>query len=472
MKKEVSIKYPDGSIHRVFVKDLRVTNNNEVVIIYADEAYDDRVFFTEIVWADGVWVKSANNKPLKYYSENLREDDFNLSRQIINELGDYIGLYEDTIVKKQPEVQKDNLFKELNIKHLDGSTHNALVEDVRITNDNKVIIIYQDKDNNNKKVFTEIVYKDGGWQKNPHTLPFEKYKGNFINMDYNLKRQILDQLGDYIPVYKSQVQENVTKTSSEKSLDELEKLAQKVEQELSQSISQASKPKLDEKNNDEIKNINMIIKANTGDTGFSTSSIFNVEESSVQNIYNPGLLNEDSTSKINSLYDADFQNNTMKMAQVQRLTDLKNVSSFFEAIAPKYDTNSNEIINQYKEALVSPEDKEDIATSVIRSFGDSFDIASLPPVVSFKTNSGNTYNVSFHSCSDVKLYLAVNQATELKVSIDDVDNNAYEDPLTSALHYELPLEIKRGDLVKTNGVGDELAEFNYRAGDKWIRKGI
>ena len=105
MRKNMSISYPDGSIHNVIVTQADVTKNGHIVICYYDITDGMRAAFSEIIKEDDQYYKNPNHHEWEYYVNRFQPFDREISDFIVGSLPDKLGLYNKTANK--PELPPD-----------------------------------------------------------------------------------------------------------------------------------------------------------------------------------------------------------------------------------------------------------------------------------------------------------------------------------------------------------------------------
>ena len=96
----------------------------------------------------------------------------------------------------------------------------------------------------------------------------------------------------------------------------------------------------------------------------------------------------------------------------------------------------------YKSIEIDEDDTKELVRYIEARLGDESDISLISPNRRFEVSSGNKFAVTFVSCDERPLFYEV--AASDKLAVDMSVSSAYgyySDPLSLALHHELPLEL-------------------------------
>lgn len=285
--------------------------------------------------------------------------------------------------------------RNITIKYPDGTLHSISVYRVDRTRDGRVIISYYDNTNSGEDSFTEIRLYDGEWQKVPSHGEWSEYSEQFLPFNQQYSDQIIMSLPELIQLFGTQKQETQ------------QEIQQPIALKQSDVLNPPKKP---------LEHITVVLFANAGGS--------RVEQTS-------------------TTYDSNT--NTSQ----NQINDILNNSAVFKG---PY-VGETEAYRKYD---ISNQEKQEIFERLIQDYGFNFDISDIPP----RRQMNSKYRVSFSSCDSWNLLVNdIIPADELFIDCSDTSNATYPDNLSSALHYELPLEIRIGNNIKTNGVERKNGQY-------------
>ena len=278
--------------------------------------------------------------------------------------------------------------REIYMMFPDKTVHQVVVYQANITQDGKVVISYYDMTEGMQDSFSEIINIDGVMTKKENSLEWNDYVKQFKPFSKNMSDRMVISFPEVIGLYNEKLQE--VELPSKDEIDRLKNNSLTI-----QDLDSSYKP------------LNVVLFANQGET-----------------TVNLKLAKENNNLREYDLYAG---------------------SAFLE----KSKDEMLELEETYYRSNISKQDKREIIYLIKYAFGSKFDIETLP-VINYKTASGNNYSLSFSSCSSRSLFLQVKLADSLIVNNDFETSRHYRSNLSSALHYEKPLEIKTGGNIKTN----------------------
>ena len=126
------------------------------------------------------------------------------------------------------------------------------------------------------------------------------------------------------------------------------------------------------------------------------------------------------------------------------------------------DVNYNVSYNQAEYSLgeIPVSVRREIAEFLSNNTDTKFVVKELPNF-EYTTSEGKRYIICFVSCSNLELFNDIYRADLLDVDIDLERSNTYDNPLDSALNYEVPLVIvNKNGSIKTNGVKHTKLDLN------------
>lgn len=296
-----------------------------------------------------------------------------------------------------------NKSRKLNILYPDYKLHPIIAEYVQVTENEEYVFSYLEL-RNGKLVpcFTELVFLDGEWYKNPFHKEYEEYK--FKSFDEELSNDIIVQM-------PQQLHFRISLGPSSKFYD--------LEPVESESL---------------------------------TSKVDNIEESEkVPNYLYMVLIANDGDSYIDKHLDGKEYNFDFTFPVFGLPINVKHEA---------YSTDSKSDINSDVEYQQNEYSKEELPISVRREVVDflkrdtseKFDIRDLP-IFEYTTQNGEEYSICFVSCSNLDLFNEIYKSQNVLTDISAERSFLYDNDLESGLHYEIPLTITlSGNEIKTNGV--------------------
>lgn len=285
--------------------------------------------------------------------------------------------------------------REIDIQYPDGAIHSVSVYRADVTYDNRVVISYYDISNRMVNSYTEIRQVDGEFYKVLEHLEWEEYEQNFQPFNQGLSDSIIRALNDTLNIYTPHARKIVDENPRPIALTQ---------------AAMVNPPDIHKRG---LYQINSVLFAN----------------------------GHKSRINLNAFKTKDGKT-------VQQRYDLLACCAFFNRPIFKNEPMTEDF-HRFK---VDKADRYDIINYLINLYGDSFDVSDIPDRLRIPCSSGNIFLVTFSSCDDWKLFLNVQGADRLTVYEQNISDITYPDYLSSALHYELPLDISINGIVRTNGV--------------------
>lgn len=295
--------------------------------------------------------------------------------------------------------------KQFNIVYPDRKVHPSIAMYVQETVDGKYILNYLELHKGQKvPSFTELLFVDGEWAKNPFHKDYEAY--TFKPFDEELSNSIVEQLPNYM-YFKVQIKPDAK----------------------DESIVYDNKK-------EEIL------------TPIKNNSLSNVKDST--NYLFMVLLANDGECRIDKLpnggkYDFNFPFPVFSLPYPQKheaystcATDVNGELTFDE--------------HEYPCEELPIDVRREVADYLQNHTDTHFDVRNLP-VFCYNAKDGRKYEICFVSCSSLELFNEVYRAEYLDVDIQMELSNRFDNDLDSGLNHEVPLLVfgKNGSIY-SNGV--------------------
>lgn len=276
----------------------------------------------------------------------------------------------------------------------DNSLHSIIVYQSDMTTDGRVVISYYDITAGNIDSYSEIINVNGEWVKNPEHLDWDSYE--FIEFDPAFNSSVINSLPDKMELAKPKEMKKPIETDTIALTDNMSKDPQV----------------------HRIHHIQMISFANEG------NDIINLHPTTYE-------------SGVSTVQEYSFGA----------------CSSFFSEGRMNGDVNSNSLDLNFRNLNINENDKKDIF-EYIQSFVAKGEKINISDNVQFsvETKSNTKFIIDWSSCNSWDLFLSTQAAEQLIVDISNVSGVTYPDDLSSALHYELPLEMLINGVRHSNGV--------------------
>ena len=105
-------------------------------------------------------------------------------------------------------------------------------------------------------------------------------------------------------------------------------------------------------------------------------------------------------------------------------------------------TREDPLKEVYKSIDIDDDDTNELVRYIQARLGDETDVSLLQPNRRFEVSSGNKYSITFVACDEKGLFYEVAASDKLFVDMSVASAYGYyADPLSLALHHELPLEL-------------------------------
>ena len=276
----------------------------------------------------------------------------------------------------------------------ENNYHTVLVYRADLTADGRIVISYYDITDGYADSFSEIVNVGGEWRKNPNHLQWSDYV--FVDFDPAFNNSIIGALGDKVELANFSKDNNT-------------ELPEKQSEERPIAIAQSEVLDPPEQ---EVETIRIVCFANEGED----------------------VINLNPTS-----YESEFL--------TQQDYSLETGTAFFSK-----GFLDKEMTEHFYSVKIEKNDMKDIL-NYIRSLGRHGRI-NISECRNFtvRTRSNTVYDIYLSSCSKWGLFWHTKIANSLSVDESSVVDSTFPDYLSSALHYELPLDIVFDGHYYSNGV--------------------
>lgn len=308
------------------------------------------------------------------------------------------------------EIDTDKL-RRIDIIYPNHRAHHIIPQYVQTTKDGKYILNYLETFRGNVvPLFTELIFVEGEWAKNPYHKEYVEY--DFEPFNQELSDSILEQLP---------------------------------EQMYFKIIISADKKAYDLKEDKQTEEREPVVEVNVVETHNNSESLDENE-----NLYYMVLLANYEESKIKKDTNAGKYNFEIPFP-VFLLPYV--VTHEANSTNPSDDINSYLTFNQneYTRGEIPVSVRRAISRYLSNKTPNEFDINGFP-LFNFIAENGKKYTICFVSCSDIVTYDTIYKSESLCTDIDAERPLTYDNDLESALHGEIPLSItlKNGEIKYNN----------------------